>query len=52
MPNDPESLTCDDCGRTDSSVSKGCCPYAQEVEDEDVPVCLCEDCFGERAKEI
>jgi len=44
-------MKCQDCG-TEENVELTSCPYAKEVDEEDVKVWLCEDCLKERADNI
>lgn len=45
-------LECQDCGKKDETVIETFCPYARDVNDEDVEITVCEDCYGERAADI
>tara|TARA_R110000851_G_scaffold332834_2_gene510116 strand:- start:11 stop:151 length:141 start_codon:yes stop_codon:yes gene_type:complete len=45
-------LKCDDCGKTNRTVEKTTCPYASEIQEEEVEVYLCNDCYLERAGDI
>ncbi len=41
-------LICEDCKCQDETVTKGLCPYDQDVNGIDTEVCLCSSCFNER----
>lgn len=45
-------LTCDDCGEEKDDVEATFCPFAREINDEDIPMNLCSDCYQERADDI
>ena len=48
----PAKLTCQDCGSTDTDVSEGFCPFAEEIHNRQVPVVLCKGCYHERMMDI
>jgi hypothetical protein len=43
---------CDDCGKENPDVKKTFCPYEDDVNDEQIEVYLCDDCYDERCMEI
>jgi hypothetical protein len=49
---DKKTLVCDDCGKSTPDVQKTTCPYAEEINDEVVNICVCDDCYQERAWDI
>ena len=49
---DPDILVCDDCGTKENNVSINLCPYAQEINNKDIEVCLCDKCYQERVWDI
>ena len=51
MPHKDE-LCCQDCGATDETVRECFCPYANEINDEQIEVVLCQDCYHERCMDI
>ena len=46
------NFICDDCGKQDATVVDTFCPYSQEINDEEIPMYLCPDCYNERCLEI
>ena len=46
-----EKLVCEDCGTT-KDVTKGICPYQQDVNNEEVEAILCDKCYYERCQDI
>jgi hypothetical protein len=48
----PNLLTCDDCGEKNETVKYTCCPFALEINGEDIPMNLCDDCHQQRADDI
>lgn len=46
-----EEGKCPSCGEI-KTISFGPDPYASEINDDDTPVWLCEDCYQERAWDI
>jgi len=47
-----EKLKCQDCGKEDETVSKGVCPFAEEIRKKIEPVILCANCYRNRARDI
>jgi len=47
-----EYLECEDCGRKDETVQETICPYNAEINDIEVPMNLCDDCYQDRADDI
>ena len=45
-------MICDDCKEYKEDAVVVLCPYAQDVEDEEVEACLCSDCYHERCQDI
>lgn len=45
-------LTCDDCGTCNETVEETFCPYASEIDGEDVECCLCADCYQNRNYDV
>jgi hypothetical protein len=45
-------LTCDDCGKKGPDVQRTMCPYASEINNEEIECDLCEDCYYERCMDI
>jgi len=43
-------LICEDCGA--EGATKGICPYAEELYDQEVEVCLCDECYYQRSMDI
>lgn len=43
---------CDDCKERKPDVAWTICPYADEIEEEKISVCLCEECLFERADHV
>ena len=50
MNKDKEVLICEDCG--EEGAIKGICPYAEEIHDQEVEVCLCQECYYQRSMDI
>lgn len=48
---EPQVLVCDDCGTT-KDVMDTFCPYAQDVNNTDVPALLCPECYRQRCLDI
>jgi hypothetical protein len=46
-----KKLTCEDCGVSEG-VDTTRCPYAYEIDDEEIIVDLCEDCYQQRAEDV
>jgi hypothetical protein len=44
--------TCDDCGEARADVQQTVCPFAYEVNGEEVSVVLCADCYEGRALDV
>lgn len=47
-----KQLTCEDCGKQDDTVEHGICPYANEIDEVEIYVDLCEKCHHERCMDI
>lgn len=47
-----EWLICDDCGKQAEDAEETLCPYAQDIDGEDVPCVLCTECYNNRCDEI
>ena len=45
-------LVCEDCGCTDDTVIETICPYQQDINNEEVPATLCDNCHYERCQDI
>lgn len=45
-------LCCEDCGKQDDTVRNDICPYAEEIDDIDIPIVICPDCYHERCMDI
>ena len=41
---------CDDCGAPGAEYTT--CPYAEEINDEEIWLWLCDDCYQERCDDI
>ena len=42
-------MKCEDCGKDGVMTI---CPYVMEIFDEEIEVCLCDECYSERCYEI
>ena len=51
MPLRMKKRKCVDCGTTENVVEEPC-PFAEEIYDDDTPVCLCKECRHEKALDI
>lgn len=47
-----KGLVCEDCGCSDETVVETICPYAQDIDGQEVEVTLCTSCHNERAADI
>lgn len=47
-----ENEPCRQCGKVGDDVIFAPCPYQSEINDDDTPVWLCEDCRYDNALEI
>lgn len=45
-------MKCDDCGKEKDDVRDTNCPYANEINNEEIPCALCDDCYDERCMAI
>ncbi len=52
MPEEENKLVCDDCKQSKPDVKETFCPYSEEINDEKVPVTLCDNCYYERCMAI
>lgn len=41
-------LICQDCGKKSKEVTKTICPYASEINDKEVEIIVCAECYLER----
>ena len=44
----PAPLVCEDCGKSGPDVAETFCPYSEEINDEEITVVLCSECYDER----
>lgn len=49
---DKDFYTCEGCGKSDETVELTSDPYALELYDEDIDMCLCPDCHHERCMDV
>lgn len=47
-----EYAQCQDCGKRKPDVDETTCPYAEEINEEEVWIVVCDDCRHERAMDI
>lgn len=52
MKDTETGLKCDDCGKVKPDVQETICPYAYEINNEEVDATLCHDCLHERSMDI
>jgi hypothetical protein len=45
-------LKCDDCEKEDETVQDTFCPFAADINNEEVQANLCPDCYHERCMDI
>ena len=50
--NEDKNLKCDDCGQVNSSVKYTLFPYEEEINDKEVELLLCDDCYDDRCMDI
>lgn len=50
--NSKNKRKCEDCGTSTGSIKDTICPYAKEINCEEISVRLCESCLHERAMDI
>jgi hypothetical protein len=45
-------MKCQDCDQEKPDVAETTCPYALEINDEEVVIVVCDDCYQERLYDI
>lgn len=47
-----EYLKCEDCDKEDKTVCETICPYNADINNIEIPVHLCPECYQDRADDI
>ena len=45
-------MECDDCGKRKPDVHHTTCPYSSEINETEIDITICNDCFSNRADDI
>jgi hypothetical protein len=45
-------LKCQDCGKENETVCECLCPYAEDVNEEEIEIVVCDECYRKRSDDI